>query len=114
MTQKEKRLLIKDLCARLPYSILGLHRGEDLPLDVMDDSGAYMVLDYDSWFNLDTVPFKPYLRPLSSMTAAEEYEYHQYKNIDYPEICEMEHAEMLCVFRVQPIGSTSTILTIEV
>ena len=39
--------------------------------------------------------FKPYLRPMSSMTAEEEYEYHQCKNIDYLEICEMEHTEML-------------------
>ena len=74
MTQEEKQLLIKDLCARLPYSIWGLHRGEDLPLYVIDDSGAYMVLGYNAWFNLDTVPFKPYLRPMSSMTKEEKME----------------------------------------
>lgn len=74
MTQEEKELLIKDLCARLPYSVFGLHRGEDLPLDVIDNSGSYMVLGYNAWFDLDTVPFKPYLRPLSSMTEEEKKE----------------------------------------
>lgn len=32
---------------------------------------------------------------MSSMTAEEEYEYHRCKNIDYLEICEMEHTKML-------------------
>jgi len=74
MTEEKRQLLLKDLCARLPYSIWGLHRGEDLPLYVIDDSGAYMVLGYNAWFNLDTVPFKPYLRPMSSMTEEEKEE----------------------------------------
>ena len=77
MKQEEKRLLLKDLCARLPYSLFGLHRGEDLPLYVIDDSGAYMVLGYDAWFDLDTIPFKPYLRPMDSMTEKELFEFIQ-------------------------------------
>ena len=72
MTQEDKQLLIKDLCARLPYSVCGLHRGEDFPLYVIDNSGAYMVLGYHAWFDLETVPFKPYLRPMSSMTEEEK------------------------------------------
>ena len=77
MTQEEKQLLLKDLCARLPYSVWGLHRGEDLPLYVIDNSGAYMVLGYNAWFNLDTVDFKPYLRPMSSMTDDEANQYYK-------------------------------------
>lgn len=75
MTQEEKRLLLTDLCAMLPYGVWGLHRGEDLPLYVIDNSGAYMVLGYNAWFNLETVPFKPYLRPMSSMTEEEKKEF---------------------------------------
>ena len=71
MTQEDKQLLLKDLCGRLPYPIWGLHRGEDVPLYVMDNSGSYMVLNYNAWFNLDTVPFKPYLRSMLSMTEEE-------------------------------------------
>jgi len=78
MTQEDKQLLIKDLCARLPYSVWGLHRGEDLPLYVIDSSGAYMVLGYNAWFNLDTVNFKPYLRPMSSITEKEMDELNRY------------------------------------
>ena len=78
MTQEDKQLLIKDLCGRLPYSVWGLHRGEDLPLYVIDNSGAYMVLGYNAWFNLDTVDFKPYLRPMSSMTDEEKKTFNKY------------------------------------
>lgn len=77
MTQEDKQLLLKDLCARLPYSVFGLHRGEDLPLCAIDDSGAYMVLGYDAWFDLDTILFKPYLRPMDSMTEEELFEFIQ-------------------------------------
>lgn len=77
MTQENKQLLLKDLCARLSYSVFGFHRGEDLPLYAIDDSGAYMVLGYDAWFDLDTIPFKPYLRPMDSMTEKELFKFIQ-------------------------------------
>ena len=32
---------------------------------------------------------------MSSMTVKEEYEYHQCKNFNYLDICEMEHEEIL-------------------
>lgn len=102
MTQEEKQLLLKDLCARLPYGVkcqtkngigtlisIECSFGENL---VYVDFGHSEAEEYDL-NNGDTV--KPYLRPMSSMTADEEYEYHQCKNIDYLEICEMKHIEML-------------------
>ncbi len=95
MTKEEKQLLIKDLCARLPYSIWGLHRGEDLPLYVIDNSGAYMVLGYNVWFNLDTVPFKPYLRPMSSMTKKEKEEVRNliYATVEFTDWCNEHHLD---------------------
>ena len=95
MTQEDKQLLLKDLCARLPYSIWGLHRGEDLPLYVIDNSGAYMVLGYNAWFNLDTVPFKPYLRPMSSMTEDElrDFAKIKFENNSIWEIVEFPNME---------------------
>jgi len=87
MTQEDKELLVKDLCARLPYGVQceigGLRYG------------PYTFTGDDVEDLIDGRTFKPYLRPMSSMTVAEEYEYHQYKNIDYLEISEMEHKEML-------------------
>ena len=71
MTQEEKQLLLKDLCARLPYKVKARfcngvkeERGDVWDIDMF--SGAINV-DYI----IDDV--KPYLRPMSSMTE-EEYE----------------------------------------
>lgn len=75
MTREEKQLLLIDLCARLPYEIKGMHRGEVQRLLIMDSFGSYQVNGYDAWFNLNSVEFKPYLRPMSSMTEEEEEEY---------------------------------------
>lgn len=68
MTQEEKQLLLKELCARLPYSIIVK----------MADGGIEPLLNV----NVDTficnglkgLPI-PYLRPMSSMTEEEENEY---------------------------------------
>ena len=67
MTQADKDLLLKDLCARLPYSTFvnadnGKYR-EDVKLE------PYMVADIDGWQP------KPYLRPMSSMTEEEKDTY---------------------------------------
>ena len=77
MTQKDKELLLKDLCSRLPYGVKGLHRGEKRELLVMDSFGSYQVNEYDAWFDLNSVIFKPYLFPLSSMTDEEQEELKQ-------------------------------------
>lgn len=75
MTQKNRELLSKDLCARLYYGIKGLHRGQVHILKTMDwgyDRVSIKVDGYDAWFPVDS--FKPYLRPLSSMTEKENEE----------------------------------------
>lgn len=104
MTQEEKDLLLKDLCARLPYgAICHTEEGDGYLCSINQTIfGTEYGLninplkrDYFSDSETDEQAVKPYLRPLSSMTAEEEYEYHQCKNIDYLEICEMEHTEML-------------------
>lgn len=66
MNEQEKQLLFKDLCARLPYGVK--FQGED--------SNVY-TLDAANYFTLqvEDVVFKPYLRPMSSMTKEEEEEY---------------------------------------
>ena len=78
MTKKEKELLSKDLCARLYYGIKGLHRGQVHILKTMDwgyDRMSIKVDGYDAWFPIDS--FKPYLRPMSSMTSDERFEYDE-------------------------------------
>lgn len=79
MTQEQKDLLLKDLCARLPYGVKGLvtfngnhfmtqHQIEDRTIDgkLYDRFAEFQ----DSWY--DNVTIKPYLFPLSSMTVEQK------------------------------------------
>ena len=68
MTQEDKQLLLKDLCARLPYgeicqfSMDGTTITEEIQLGGL---GQFMAQRID---------VKPYLRPMSSMTEEEKKE----------------------------------------
>ena len=98
MTQEEKQLLLKDLGGRLSCGVIIQVYFEDISADGYFDEELWSLeLDGESVHVNDRwiENVKPYLRPMSSMTTEEEYEYHQCKNIDYLEICEMEHTEML-------------------
>lgn len=67
MTQEDKGLLLKDLYARLPYGFI-VHRysdNADIRIDSIITFGHF--LEYSEGEN-----FKPYLRPMSSMTEDEK------------------------------------------
>ena len=72
MTQEEKELVIKDLCARLPYS------GVQIYVSYEDGFKYDKTLTYEDVKNYCQLPacsttiVKPYLRPMSSMTEEEE------------------------------------------
>lgn len=75
MTQEEKQLLLKDLCARLPYgvkldNVLKL-RSIDRLTQIVGCSGSDKKIDC----------IKPYLRPMSSMTEEEKKEYESFFSI---------------------------------
>ena len=84
MTEEDKKLLLKDLCARLPYSVwcdtpTARKIGELIAVDC--NSGEMLVYvdlggrDADEFdLNNDGDIVKPYLRPMSSMTEEEEKE----------------------------------------
>ncbi len=77
MTQEDKQLLLKDLCTRLPYGVKGLALGgRDDTISVLVP-GEYPWVKTDTGLvcHLGTGQFKPYLRPMSSMTEEEEDEY---------------------------------------
>lgn len=65
MTQEEKDLLLKDLCARLSYGVMMKGVNEDFELST---SAPPKRLSYV----LNSADFKPYLRPMSSMTDEED------------------------------------------
>jgi hypothetical protein len=68
MTQEEKELLLKDLCARLPYGVKITWDGKN-PLTVT----PYIYCAITSEDNIDNIP-KLLLRPMSSMTEEEKEE----------------------------------------
>lgn len=75
MTQEEKGLLLKDLCARLPYGVKVFVKDYNEPCVV---EAIYDNLDVKIkgclCYNL-AFECKPYLRPMSSMTEEERKEY---------------------------------------
>jgi len=73
MKQEDKELLLKDLCARLPYGFV-IHResdNSDIKINDIDEFAHF--LEYS-----DGEEFKPYLRPMSSMTDEEKKEINEY------------------------------------
>ena len=90
MIQEDKELLLKDLCARLPYGVKLFKVNEPesaFELYSIDkESGeikyykyrgkSLEIGDMGHLFRTNDIPrFKPYLRPMSSMTEEEEIEY---------------------------------------
>ena len=101
MTQKDKELLLKDLCARLPYGVKILHEGWNFEWDDelstvekvvgIDKDFIYTKVinthngeEYrdDKW-PIDTFDGKLFLRPMSSMTKEQEKEWLYTLSSDY-------------------------------
>lgn len=63
MTQEDKELLLKDLCARLPYDVI-----------VVDHYGFVVLFTWKQMKDFeDGYISKPFLRPMSSMTKEEKH-----------------------------------------
>ena len=81
MTNEEKQLLLKDLCARLPYSV----RVKEL--EPIKELELYLTSIYHDTVQVETMTggimacsieaIRPYLRPLESMTEKETYIFRQ-------------------------------------
>ena len=82
MTQEEKELLLKDLCARLPYNVIcqvefkenGKYNSKVMLLSGIFTDEAYFTTKGGSIYSNE---YKPYLFPLSSMTDSEAIEWHK-------------------------------------
>ena len=81
MTQEDKELLLKDLCSRLPYGVILVSSNEKITYQTDGNTGAELLVE-EEW--------KPYLRPMSSMTKEEEKEYINIDNLSYT--CPMDYA----------------------
>lgn len=79
MTQEDKQLLLKDLCARLPYSIF---------VKIRKPFGCVMSVEKKEFTAHDLLEFMqnpdmqvfPYLRSMSNMTNEEKREYNKLLN----------------------------------
>lgn len=83
MTQEEKQLLIKDLCARLPYGVyVDIYSWQkDSPKLLFECIPEYVGEEIVVKNIVGRHPIKevkPYLRPMSSMTEEETEEYKQF------------------------------------
>ena len=94
MTQEEKDLLLKDICARLPYNIAIDCRDEDSRFT------CYLTTDILREIQNNTYhwEYKPYLFPLTGMSEEQRNEYHELLynpengiDIDYFDWCHKNH-----------------------
>ena len=82
MEENSKQLLLKDLCARLPYNVIcqvefkenGKYNSKVMLLSGIFTDEAYFTTKGGSIYSNE---YKPYLFPLSSMTEEEKEEYCQ-------------------------------------
>lgn len=76
MTQEHKELLLKDLCARLPYGVKASYYGEEEERETLDEIES---ITFDGYvdigqYSLSIERIKPYLFPFSSMTSEQLFE----------------------------------------
>lgn len=85
MTQEQKDLLIKDLCARLPYGV----KCKDVTIDFIGtmtdisrhDNMCKLYNDYGDNYTCFMANCKPYLLPLSRMNEEQERQYSFFSTI---------------------------------
>ena len=68
--QEDKELLLRDLCARLPYGVI-IQIKDWTVLD------AELKIGHINRLQINDVELKPYLFPLSSMVEEQSKEYHE-------------------------------------
>ena len=88
MTQEDKELLLRDLCARLQYKVKASYYGAEEEMQTYDEiegvCGDYVEIGQ---YSLPIEAIKPYLFPLSSMTEEQYNEFFSYyHNIEMAEI----------------------------
>ena len=90
MTQEDKELLIRDLCARVPYSVK-IHVAGDWfyderePYDTTLDYNILNTFDRQNYGDRSLI-IKPYLRPMSSMTEEEFKELTTVTELQYDQL----------------------------
>ena len=85
MKPEEKDLLLKDLCARLPYGVKVQYNGSSIRLiqaiGIEGNEPYFKSKEVAGW--LDVESCKPYLRPMSSQTSEEKEELNNILQYQY-------------------------------
>ena len=97
MTQENRELLLKDLCARLPYGIKFKADNEEYIREIhyIKDENVYIREYRNLPYWIDTI--KPYLRPLSSMTDEEREEYRKFSYYGAAGVRPYTHGDFVAV-----------------
>ena len=112
MNQKDKELLLKDLCARLPYGVIVDYKENEFEIPHWRITTIYPET-LDGWIGYNkrvgagsesgSRPFKigdvkPYLRPMSDMTEEEKLDYTSIDNRAY--CCPQDFAHIPATDRI--------------
>ena len=104
MTQKEKQLLLQDLCARLPYGVIVDYKENKFETPHWKIKTIYPET-LDGWIGYDEKvgagsesgsrhfeigQYRPYLRPMSSMTEEEREEWADLFNLELDKLNEID------------------------
>ena len=88
MKQEDKELLLKDLCARLPYGVKCRYQHiQYVENGKIIDINMFGIVNVDGHIK-DICDIKPYLFPLSSMTEEQKEEYNSVCNKDLDALSE--------------------------
>ena len=96
MTQEDKELLLKDLCARLPYGVKMNHIADDehSPKTLIGVAKDMITLEGLGGYEcVDVEDYKPYLFPLSSMTDEQKKKYNWLKHSVF--VCHYEYGDVV-------------------
>jgi hypothetical protein len=101
MTQKDKDLLLNDLCARLRYGVkISVQSWDEREMEYIDKVDVLYSVNGDEYiksvnedydFSLEDI--KPYLFPISSMSEEQKNEYNRWKH-EVP-VCHYEYGEVV-------------------
>lgn len=83
MTQKEKELLLKDLCARLFFGVKVLYNNQIFEVQYIEPMYEEIKLLDNENYTLSIDEVKPYLFPLSSMTEEQKRELEEITDFRY-------------------------------
>ena len=109
MKQEEKELLLKDLCARLPYGVKvhvindGFYDAREPYDTLLNIKSHHLVVDLFREQGPDAILIQPYLRPIESITEeeykelTEVYNHGETNHVVLPQNDERRHATLCMI-----------------